>query len=510
MLRPGSARRTLMKTFPVCCRCSGLSLVALALFLFALVLSGCSLLSSSSSSTPKAEVKALKSKSVKVGSTTLATLQNDSMRFADDYATTVAQAADDFSASTTNDALRIAALRWKLEQAGAAYVNASGRNPILNALDMVVLATLSRMVVEDPEVAARLADAAPALAATHRRLETNAWDLVAAVLRPEQKTELGSLMEEWRRKNPHQRYVGGVRFREFAIDVGQGVETASRKPTSVFNLLFIDPMAGLDPTARAIAETRQSAERLTYYAQRAPVLLSWQAELLSYQLADQPTARRLLNNVQSLSDSTAAFARTADKIPELVDQQRHAAIQQLFDGIAVERTNLLAALDSQNDKTRSLLVETRQTLNAGTQMASSLDSAIQSMNSFVRYVYRPTDSNAAPVNVSTNNRPFDILDYGQAASQLGAAALDLNTLLGSINQSTPQVAQLSKQAQSDARRFLDRAFWQAVLLIVILLVGSVIAALAYKILAARIARPLPAAADRLQNQPKTDPTAMRL
>ena len=496
-----------MKSLPV--RFRGLSFVAFALLLFGVLLSGCSLLSSGSSSTPKAEVKALQSKSVKLGSTTLASLQNDTMRFADDYATTVAQAADDFSASATNDAHRIAALRWKLEQANAAYVNASGRNPILNALDMVVLATLSRMVVEDPAVVEKLAEAGPALANTHRRLETNAWDLVAAVLRPEQKTELTDLMNEWRRRNPQQRYVGGVRFREFAIDVGQGVESASRKPTSVFNLLFIDPMAGLDPTARAIAETRQSAERLTYYAQRAPVLLSWQAELLTYQLADQPTARQLLANVQSLSDSTAAFARTADKLPDLIDQQRHAAIQQVFDGLANERTNLLAVLDSENDKARGLLVETRQTLNAGSQMASSLDAAIQSLSAFVRFVYRPPDSNAAPPDVSTNKHPFNILDYGQAASQLGAAAVDLNSLLTSINQSTPQVAQLSKQAQADARNLLDRAFWQALLLILILLAGSVIAGLIYRILAAKITRPRPAYSGPLPSQPKTDAPAVR-
>ena len=37
-------------------------------------------------------------------------------------------------------------------QSTAAYTIASGPNPVVNALDMIVLATLSRMVVEDYEV----------------------------------------------------------------------------------------------------------------------------------------------------------------------------------------------------------------------------------------------------------------------------------------------------------------------------------------------------------------------
>ena len=64
---------------------------------------------------------------------------------------------------------RIDALRWKLGQATAAWVDASGVNPVLNMLDLVVLATMSRMVVEQemcPGVraggGAAIGDASPA------------------------------------------------------------------------------------------------------------------------------------------------------------------------------------------------------------------------------------------------------------------------------------------------------------------------------------------------------------
>jgi hypothetical protein len=459
------------------------------------LLCGCSHLTKSTAS-DKVEVKALSAKNQKVGSTTIGALQSEVMRFADDFASTVAQAADDFSAGDTNAEIRVAGLKWKLELASAAYINAANRNPVLNALDMIVLATLSRMVIESESE--KLGDHAAALVETHRRLETNSWGLVDGVLRDEQKAELRGILTEWRKKNPNQRYVGGTRFREFAVGLGKTPETGKTKPTSIFNLLFIDPMAGLDPTARAIEETRQSAERMSYYAQRAPVLLSWQVQLLSYQLAEQPAARQMLADAGRLSKSTEIFAQTADKLPSLVDQQREAALKQFFEGIALERTNLIASLATEEEKVRGLLTETRETLKAGGQMASSVDGAIQSLHSFVRYV--SPDSNSPPAALSTNSKPFDILDYGKTASQVGAMALDLDKLLTSVNQSLPQVTALGQQAQVNAKSVVDRAFWLGLLLILILLAASVVAGLVYRILAMKLTKQLDAETKSAQNQ----------
>ncbi len=480
------------------CRRLGKSIGPATLLIFLAIaglVCGCSLLPSRSRQ-DKAEVKELQPKNQKAGSISQAALRSEVMRFADDYASTVAQAADDFAAASTNLEARVAALKWKLEQANAAYIDAANRNPILNSLDMVVLATLSRMVIESLCSDQSPSGPAAALLETHRRLETNAWRLVSGVLKEEQKAELVTIMREWREKNPNQRYVGGIRFREFAIRA-QMPEQKKSKPTSVFNLLFIDPMAGLDPTARAIEETRQSAERMTYYAQRAPILLSWQAELLAYQLAEQPAPRQVLADADRLSKSAETFARLADEVPQLVDRQREAAIKQIFEGIAAERTNLLASLASEEEKVRGLLGETRATLESADRMATSSDHAIQSLHAFVRFV---TPTNATTPTINTNKRPFDILDYGKAAAQIGSMAGDVNTLLTSVNQSLPQVKVLGQQAKADAQSIVDRAFQKGLILILVLLIGSVVAGLTYRSLAARLAKGLEPATPRPQDQ----------
>jgi hypothetical protein len=75
-----------------------------------------------------------------------------------------------------------------------------------------------------------------------------------------------------------------------------------------------------------------------------------------------------------------------------------------------------------------------------------------------------------------------VLDYGAAASQVGVAANNLNTLLTTINESVPQLAQLQRQSADEANRVVDHAFWRALVLIIVFLAGAVAAACIWRIL----------------------------
>jgi hypothetical protein len=410
-------------------------------------------------------------------------VQREVMREADNYSTVVAQAADDLAAKAGTPEARIDALQWKLQQATAAYMNATGENPALNAVDMVVLASLSSDVVASYWVGEKYHAAAEPLLEAHRRLATNAWLVLNQVLNPGQQLELRKLIEDWIQKNPNQHYVAAIRLQEFVGVLGKNqIETQGRQPNSILNLLNVDPLSGLDPAVRAVEETRLTAERIMYYAERAPMLLSWQVELMTFRISDQPASQQLLSNVNSLSQSAAIFAQTARELPSVVDRQREAAINQFFAGVAIERSNILVSLDSQETKLRELLPEVRQTLATAGTMANSLDGAIKSLDAFVRYV-SPPDTN--PLTTSTNSQPFNVLDYGKAAGEIAAMARDLGGLIASANQSATQLVVVSEQATRKAERLVDRAFWLALVLVVVVLAGSVAARLAYRALAGR-------------------------
>jgi len=443
--------------------------VLAGLALLMLSLTGCGILKLPRSQ-PKAGVSSLQLTNRPAGPVTLDVLQQQVMRFADTYAATIAQACDETGAQATNPAVRLATLRWKLGQATSAFTDATGENPAVNALDILVLTTMARMVVEDYGVKTFGDDILPLLDA-QRKMETNAWMLAGGVLKPAQQQELRDLIAEWRVKNPGQRYIGPVRFSEFVSALGRMPSPDKTSPTSIFSLLYLDPLAGLDPTAAAIQETRDLGERVMYYSQRMPNLLSWQAEVLAYQLAGQPESKQVLDDASRLATSAEIFAQTAQQLPRLVNDQRQAAIQQIFD-------NLVA----QGDKSRELLADTRLTLDSAGTAATNINAAFQSLTAFVQYV---SPTNAAPATAS-NRPPFNVLDYGTAAAQIGAAADRLNALLVSLNQSTPQLQKLGEQTKADADEVLHHAFGFGLVLILVLLAGSVLAGLAWRFLAEKL------------------------
>jgi hypothetical protein len=413
---------------------------------------------------------------------TVPALQFEVLRFADKYTGAVAHAADEVAREIGTRRARIEALKWKLDQATAAYVDATGANPVWNALDLVGLATVSLMVIEDARSREIFGGDLEPLLRTHRKLEASAWDLVSQFLEPSEQKELQDLFAEWRKQNPDERGVSGVHFREFAMALGKASPPDKIKPTSIFSLLYLNPLAGLDPTTVAIEQSRELAARTVAFAERMPTLVRWQAELLAYQLADQPEAQQVLADADRVSQSAESVAKTAGGLPELVDTQRKEAIDQFFAGVTAQREAMIADLDAHEGKVRDLLGQTRQTLDAGAQMSDSLKGTIQALDAFVHYVSPPASKTAA---ASPPGKPFNVLDYGSAAGQVGGMARDLSTLLNSVDRTAPQLGSLGQRTAEDLKGVVDHAFWRGLLLILTLLIASVPAALAYRVLARR-------------------------
>ena len=430
----------------------------LGLIIPILVVTGCAHLGKWNSGPARAQVNSELFFTNAAGATvTVGVLQLKVMRFADEYVASVAQASDILVRVAQTPESRLAGMRWKLSQATAAYTDASGINPVVNALDLLVLVTISRMVIEDYGVEKYGTNVLPLLQ-VHRQMEARAWDMVNGTLTTSQKTELQNLIQEWRRQNPHQRYVGEVRFIEFASALGKKPQASTTSPNSIFSLLFIDPFAGLDPTTAAIEEAQQFCERMMYYGQRMPTLLGWQAEVVTYEIANQPESRQILTNAQQLASAADVFAKTASQLPQVINDQRQAAIDQVFNRLMTQETNA-----------RALLLESRGVLDAGSETAKSIDAAVKSLDAFVRYVSPPSTNTAAAI--STNEHPFNVLDYGTAASQIGVAAAQLNAALQTLNQTTPELVRLSQQASERADRLVMRAFWLALVLIGMFLAG---------------------------------------
>jgi hypothetical protein len=427
-------------------------------------LAGCAMMSKLTGEDKKAEQEAEKYQQ----------LQLAVMRFADEYAGRIADPILTFKRETTDAGERLAAQNWLLSQTTSAYTVASGPNPIANALDMVVLATLSRMVMEDSWIAEQYGDRALPLRDAHARLEPRAWALIDDVLTDTQKAQLKKVIEEWRERNPQVRAVAYIHFHDFAKAIGQPTPGEARQPGSIFGLLGLDPLSDLDPAVREITQTRHLAERAIFYMQRAPNLIDMQIERLTYQFTSLPETKGVLSDLNRASIAAEAAGKVAADLPAVIAREREAAIAQFTD-----------ALYAQEAQMRDLAVALRGTLEAGTATSDSLNATIRSLDALMKRFEKP--EGAPPeVEPAVPKKPFDIADYAQAAREFSATARELQVLVASIDAGTPGLANLAQRATGDIKGVIDHLFWRLVLLVVVVIVLTVLAILVYKLIARRL------------------------
>lgn len=428
-----------------------------------LAISGCNTLRRATGTQAKADQRAEQ----------LQLVQLEVMRYADEYAGRLVGPVTDFQRETQLASERLAAQNWLLSQTTSAYTVASGPNPISNALDMVVLATLSRMVVEDSWVSEQYGERAAGIRQAHQSLEPRAWQLLEDVLTEQQRARLREVIEEWRARNPKVRAVAYIHFHDFAKAIGHPRAGEAKTPGNLFAILGLDPLSTLDPAVREIAQTRHLAERAIFYLQRAPRLMDMQVQRLTYEFTAMPETRQLLADVDRVSLATEAAGKLAGDLPAVIARERQAAIAQFVD-----------AIDAQESQLRALTAELRDALEAGTATSDSLNTTIRSLDSLMARFDKPK---AAPANPEVPGRPFDITEYSAAARELAATARELQGLVQSIDAGTPGLATLTERTTDDVNRVIDHLFWRLVVLGIILIVCAFGAAFVYRLLARRFA-----------------------
>ena len=432
----------------------------LALMLIAAALTGCGTWSRLTGKDQEAQEQALR----------LEQLQQKCQRFADSYAGQVLETVGSMKKQASDPHAYNRLLAWQMSQLNAAYTIATGPSPILCQLDFVVLATLSRMVVEDSPNAFKDGSESPALA-MYRELEQEAWANAAATLTPAQLEELLGLIAKWRAKNPQVVLVGFVHFTEFAQSAGVSAE-ALRKPGSPFGLIGLDPLADLDPAVRQIEQSRLLAERAIFYMQRVPYLMDLQTERIVSQAMLSPQVERANANLERASLAMADYARIGDGLPDAFAREREVMIRQISGEMLAQQAEL-----------RGLLADLQTTLAAGSDTAVAVDAAVESLDRLVARFPR-----REPGDESAVGRPFDITEYSAAAQEFARTARELTQLSEALGRDGPPVAGAVAQGVEAGRGLVNYLLGRVLLVGVLLIAAGLAAALAYRALAPRIAR----------------------
>ena len=415
-------------------------------------------------------------------------LQAELMSYADRYASIAAQAIDDVERLEPPPNMRRMIMGDLVFSAAAAFTIAADANPQIALLDMVVMATLGRMIFEDhwlPEYGGYVEPVVVAMT----KLEDQAWQIADPILTTTQKTELLERIEAFHIANPELTSFSHLRFADFPSKRA----SSSLKATSG---------GGIFKSVRRITDqveqTRMLAERGMYLSTRLPLLGGGFADIWLSRLSFNPAVEDVLGDVSTFAEVSGRLAAVAEQLPEQITAERKETILQLADefaaerketvdhvfvNIAKERQLILDQLVTEEQRLTGVLAELRTTIEAGNQLTLSVDALAERLD-------LGADSDGPVDGVPAEPaKPFDIEDYRQTLIQATAAIHDLNDLVGSTHQLIdsdgaerliPQVATAIDDVESLGQNLIDRAFQRALVFLLIALVAFVAARLAYR------------------------------
>jgi hypothetical protein len=434
--------------------------------------------------------------------TQLSKLQSLLFAYADKYMSGIAQATQEArERDPTNPELRLRMHGLKLVVTASVQALAVSPNPEATLLDMMVFATLHRMVFEEGWARKRYGDEVEIILFVMRVLEKEIWSVASGYLSEKQIAEVRKLIREFRAKHPKLKVVSYIRFSDFA-----SLRSKSPLVDKARGGGFLVDTSGAE---KAVDEALLLAERAMHYSQRLPWIIEWQIEKVFYQLAVEPEVRETLTQTQGMTRSLDRFAESMEKLPQQMTAERRASIEQMASAVATERgaairelSEALAAerratiedvresistervaLFAELDVRQKMLTGAVSEVRAGLADADKLTLDLQKTTSGINEALINADKLMARFDSGSeggdaDSEPFDISSYVIAIKELTTAIREANTLLLSTERLTGGEAMMGG--------VFDRVLWTGTILILILCVAVFITMLIYRAAARHI------------------------
>ena len=447
----------------------------------------------------------------------LSRLQSTLFSYADKYMSAIVQVALMVQKrDPTNSELRLRMHSLKLVVTSTVQGLAVSPNPESTLLDMMVYATLNRILVEEDWSREIYGDAVESMIPAMQVLEKEIWDIARGYLTETEIAEVRKLIHTWKLENPDLKVVSFIRFSDFA-------SMRSKSPL-VEKVRKSGFLVDTSDAVKAADQALLLSERVLHYSQRLPYIIEWQVERVFYQLAVEPEFRQSLEQSQGITQSLNRFADSMEKLPQQIVAERQASIEQMASAIATERsaairelTHALAeerhgaieevrqsvsmervVLFKELDARQSMLSETVGEARAGLADADKLAIDLEKTTIAINEVLLNADKLMARFDSGFEgdesvSEPFDINSYVDAIKELTITIQEANTLLLSTERLT--------SGENTMSGVFDRVLWTGTILILILCVAVFITMLTYRAVARRI---IPRSSFEYVGPPPTD------
>jgi hypothetical protein len=388
------------------------------------------------------------------------------MAAADVYAVTIIQGLDELRAKTKRPEVAQWTMDHRLATLTAVTTNATQSSDAGSLLDTMVYSTLKRKALEEHWIPTLLKEEGETLRKTYEHAERSVWTEAAEVLAPKQIEELKLIIEEWRRANPGQYYVSHVRIGDITTAMRLTRESERVKlPGSVFGLLYLDPLSGLDPVTAELHNYRALTERMVYLMQRMPMIVGMQAEVAAINSTNAPQLVRINDSMEKIGASFAKITEVFAKWPSQISAERQSAVNQVATATAAERKSALEQVSAERD---AALKQVQSVVAA--ERKAALDHASAAVAAERKAIFEQVDKETGKVQkiLADAKGVVDRID------QTGA----------SLKTNTTQTVGVTEQA---ATRIIDRVFIYLLVLAGVLLIGIPVSMLAYRAGRRRIA-----------------------
>jgi hypothetical protein len=154
-------------------------------------------------------------------------------------------------------------------------------------------------------------------------------------------------------------------------------------------------------------------------------------------------------------------------LPEMLDREREALLSQLMQGF-----------DERSAKISALSGDLRSTLAMGTETANALHATLETADRI--------SARFANTKTADRSRPFDIREYSEAAGNAAVAAHELDALAEHAGIVIPVMRQATDETADRLERIINHLFLDLLMLIVATIAASLLAALVYRAVVARM------------------------
>jgi methyl-accepting chemotaxis protein len=335
------------------------------------------------------------------------------------------------------------------------------RDPIVAFLETWGLTVRLRLYFEVGQGSTLYGDYQELVIDRARQLELKIENIGRRFLTEDEFRDAQTLIRRFAEQNP-------VR-ESFSNLVVYATQARPGEPSPFSNVLAI-PMApftalkGVDRTASAIHSVRGSMDHIADVVERTPESARWELMLLLTEMEDTAIIKSLLSSASTLSESSARFADTAEKLPEELREQ----VSVLVKDIDERQANIQATLDKAEETTAALertLVAAKGTIEAAGQTAQTINESAREWESAVG----ATSELIGSVRQWSESRPEKdpnaadpAKEYQATAQAVTESATELRALLAEAQDllGSKSLTVRIEDVNSRAAGLIDRVFWR--------------------------------------------------